>query len=98
MRGVYAVAIFHWSPVTDHQSPFSKRQRSTIRFKLGKWHHVNGVPRAAFQKRAVGAFAGAKFATDAEQGIDDNAAKGRLVFGRSPKHAIRDRGILDASR
>ena len=86
----------HESQITIHESPLSKRQRSIVSFKLGERNHIDGVPRAAFEERAVGAFAGAQLAADAEQWIDDNAAKRGVVFVRRPIHAIRNRTVLDA--
>ena len=47
-------------------------------------HHDDGVPRTAVEEAAIGAFAEALFATDAEDGIDLDAAKGRMVFVRDP--------------
>ena len=89
--------------VTSHESPatshiLSKGKCAAIRFKLGKGNHVNRIPRAAFEERAVGAFAGAQFAADAEQGINDDAAKRGVVLVRRPIHAIRDGAIFHASR
>ena len=69
-----------------------------LALKLGKRNHVNGVPRAAFKERAVRAFAGAQLASDAQQGIDDDAAKRGVVLIRRPIHAICNRAVLDASR
>jgi hypothetical protein len=69
-----------------------------LALKLGKRNHVNGVPRAAFEERAVRAFAGAQLAADAKQGIDDDAAKRGMVLVRRPIHAIRNGAVLDASR
>jgi len=69
-----------------------------LRFKLRNRHHIDSVPRAALEKGAVGAFAGAQFAADAQQRIDDNPAKRRVVRVRAPEHAIFHRAILDARR
>ena len=82
--------------VTNHM--YSERKRAVIRLKLRERHHVNGVPRAAFEERAVGAFAGAEFAADAEKGIDDDAPERRMVLVRRPIHAISDWAVFDASR
>src|ERR1700732_3902162 len=69
-----------------------------LALKLRKRNHVNGVPRAAFEERAVRTFAGAQLASDAKQGIDDDAAKRGVVLIRRPIHAIRNGAVLDASR
>ena len=77
---------------------FSEGKRAVYAFKLGKRHHVNRVPGAALQESAIGTFAGAKFAPNAEQGINDNAPERGMVLVRGPKHAISNRAVLDASR
>src|SRR5215467_7570493 len=65
-------------------------------FDFGDVHHDNGVPRAAVQEAAIGAFAKALLAADTEDGIDLDAAKGRMVFVRDPEHAVFNRTVLDA--
>ena len=50
-------ATEHAPKATGHGT--SERQRSIRAFKLGERNHVDGVPRAAFEERAVGTFAGA---------------------------------------
>ena len=59
-------------------------------------HHDDGVPRTPVEEAAIGAFAEALFATDAEDGIDLDAAKGRMVFVRDPEHAVFDGTVFDA--
>src|SRR6202142_4513473 len=74
----------------------SEGERAILAFKIGERNHVDGVPRAAFEERAVGALTGAQLAADAEQGIDDDAAKRGVVLVRRPIHAIRNGAVLDA--
>jgi len=59
-------------------------------------YHVDGVPRAAIQECAIGAFAGAFFAANAEVRINFDAAKRRMVFVGNPIHAILDGAIRHA--
>ena len=58
-------------------------------------NHLDGVPGTAVEKRAVGAFAGAFLAADAEVRIDFDAAEGRMVFVRYPEHAGFYRAVFD---
>ena len=60
--------------------------------------HSNGIPGAAIEEAAVWAFADAFLASDAEDGVDLNAAKGWMVLIGHPKHAVFDRTVLDAGR
>jgi hypothetical protein len=59
-------------------------------------HHDDGVPRAAIEEAAVGALAKALFAADAEDGINLDAAEGRIVLVGNPEHAVFDRAVFDA--
>ncbi len=54
-------------------------------FKFNERYHVDRVPGAAFEERAVQSFTGAEFASDAQQRIDDDASKWRMVFVGSPE-------------
>ena len=62
-------------------------------FQCSQANHVNGVPGTAIEVGSLGAFAGAQFATDAEQRIDLDPAKGRQVI--NPDHAFFDWTIVD---
>jgi hypothetical protein len=73
-------------------------KRALTRLELGKWNHIDGIPRTAFQKRAIGSLTSAKFAPDAKQGINDNTSKRRMIEVRRPIHAVRHRAVLDARR
>ena len=75
-----------------------KRHRPIFALKLRQRHHINRVPRTAFEESAIGTFAGAKFAPDAQQGIDDNPPEWRMIEVRRPIHAFRNRAVLDACR
>ena len=59
----WTVYTGHGTRATSHAP--SEGKCAGIRLKLGKRNHVNGIPRAAFEERAVGAFAGAQFAANA---------------------------------
>ena len=63
-------------------------------FERAQVNHVNGIPGTAIQIGSLGTFADAQFATDAEQWVDLDPAKGRQVI--NPDHAIFDRAIVDA--
>ena len=56
--------------------------------------HHHGACRARAGRPAN--LAGAELAANAQQRIDDNAAKRGVVFVRRPIHAIRNRAVLDA--
>jgi hypothetical protein len=58
-------------------------------------HHLDRVPRAAIEKRAIGTFARTLLAADAEVRIDFDSPKRRMVFIRHPEHAGFNRTILD---
>lgn len=61
-------------------------------------HHLNRIPGAAVEKRAVGTFTSAFLAANTEIWIDFNAAEGRMVLVRNPKHAGFDGTILNTRR
>src|SRR5579862_79868 len=67
-----------------------------LRFHFFDSHHFDGVPWTAVQKRAVGTFADAFLAADAERGIHFDAAKRPMIFVGHPVHAVGDRAIRDA--
>jgi hypothetical protein len=67
-------------------------------FPIVGWHHFDCIPGAAIKKRAIGTFAYAFLATDAEIGINFNAPEWRMIFVGYPEHARFDGTILDASR
>src|SRR5580704_9375659 len=56
--------------------------------------HGDGVPGAAVEEAAVGAFAQALLAADAEDGIDGDAAERRMVVVGHPEHAVFYRAIF----
>ena len=58
--------------------------------------HFDGVPGAAVEEGAVGAFGGTLLTADAELGIDFDAAEGRVVLIGDPVHAVGDGAIGDA--
>ena len=65
---------------------------------FGSVDHDDGVPRAAIQKAAIGTFAQTLLAANTKQGINLNAAEGRMVFVGNPEHAILDRAVFHARR
>src|SRR5579872_872196 len=67
-------------------------------FDLNGVDHDDGVPRAAIEETAVRALAEAFLAADAENGIDRNAAKWRMVFVRHPEHTVFHWAIFHAGR
>src|SRR5215471_13441399 len=66
------------------------------RFHFSDVDHLDRVPRAAIEKRAVRTFAGALLAADAEERIDLDVPEGRMVLVRHPVHAIGHRAIRHA--
>src|SRR5690242_11640006 len=60
-------------------------------------HHFDGVPGAAIEKRAVGTFAGALLAADAEKRIDFDAPERRMIYVGNPIHAVGHRAVGHAS-
>ena len=60
--------------------------------------HLDGVPRAAIQEGAIGAFASALLAADAGLGVNLDAAKRRVIFVGDPIHAIFDGAVGHAGR
>ena len=51
-------------------------------------NHLDGIPRAAVEESAVGAFADALLAADAKRGVDLDVAERRMVLVRDPIHAV----------
>src|SRR5258708_20895221 len=88
----------------DHDAPEEMRRngRSSIRhradffFHFGDIDHDDGVPRAAIEEAAVGAFAEALLAADALDGVNLDAPERRIVLVRHPEHAIFHRTVLHA--
>ena len=74
----------------------SDRHCADFFFYFHRVNHGDGVPRAAIEEAAVGAFAQALLAADAENGIDRDAAERRIVFVRHPEHAVFYRTIFHA--
>lgn len=61
-------------------------------------NHLNSIPGAAVEKRAIRTFAGAFLTTNAEVWIDLYPAKGRMIMISDPKHAAFDGAVLDTGR
>ena len=74
------------------------RHRPDFLFHFNRIDHGDGVPGAAVEEAAVGAFAQALLASDAENRIDCDAAERRIVFVGHPEHAVFDRAVLHAGR
>src|SRR5207244_1139191 len=85
-------------------SSFSIRRVTSIRhgsdffFHFGDIHHDDGVPRAAVQEAAFGAFAEAFLAADALDGVDLDASERRIILVRHPEHAVFHGSVLDTGR
>ena len=82
--------------------PFQAQQGSSgLKLKLGAeagfdffgGDHFDGVPGAAVEERAVGAFGGTLLAPDAELRINFDAAEGWVVLIGDPVHAVGDGAI-----
>src|SRR5208282_6667277 len=58
------------------------RQRPKLAFPLRQRHHVNRVPRAAFQERPVRSFARTQFAPDAGVRVHHNPPERRMLLVR----------------
>jgi len=67
-------------------------------FHFGGFYHRDCIPGAAVEEAAVGTFAEALFAADAENGIDRDAAEWSAVFVRDPEHAVFHRTVFHARR
>src|SRR5437899_49464 len=67
-------------------------------FHFGRIHHRDGIPRAAIEEASIRPFADALLAADAENRINLNAPKRRMVLVRHPEHAVFHRAIFDAGR
>ena len=65
-------------------------------FHLRRVDHDDGVPRAAVEERAVRTLARALLTSDAEDGIDLNAAEWWVIFVGNPEHAVFHRTVLHA--
>lgn len=89
-------ACFGFSKATGANKNLSDRHRADFFFHLGRVDHYDCIPWTAIEEAAVGAFADALFAADAEDGIDLDAAEWRMVLVRHPEHAVFYRAVLDA--
>lgn len=67
-------------------------------FPIVGWHHLNRVPGTAVEESAIRSFANAFLTADTEIRINFNAAKGRMILVRDPKHARFDGAIFNARR
>ena len=76
----------------------SIRHGADFFFHFGDIHHDDGVPRAAIEEAAVGAFAEAFLAADALDGVNLDAPERRIVLVRHPEHTVFHRAVLDAGR
>jgi hypothetical protein len=74
----------------------SVRHRSDNSFHVRNVHHHDGIPGTAIQETPVWPLAHAFFAPYAENRIYLDAAKGRMILIRHPKHAIFHRAIFHA--
>src|SRR5258708_39241474 len=79
-----------------HGSRNSVRHGADFFFDFGDIHHDDGVPRAAIQEAAVGAFAEALLAADTLDGVNLDAPERRIVLVRHPEHAVFHPAVLDA--
>ena len=61
-------------------------------------HHLDRVPRAAIEKRAIRTFARTLLTANAEIRVDFDPPEWRMVFVRHPEHAGFNRTILDTRR
>ena len=68
------------------------------RFPVVSGHHLDSVPRTAVEKRAIGTFAGALLAANAQVRIYFDSSKWRMIFIGHPEHAGFNRTILDTRR
>ena len=68
------------------------------RFPVIRWHHLDRVPGAAIEKRAIRPFADAFLAADAEIWIDFDAAERRMILVGYPEHACLNGTVFDACR
>ncbi len=72
------------------------RKGDTVKaFPVFRRYHLDRVPWTTVEKRAVGTFANALLATNAEIRINFNATEGWVIFVGHPKHTRLDRTILD---
>src|SRR5260370_6484245 len=76
----------------------SVRHRADFFFHFGDIHHHDGVPRAAIEEAAVGAFAEALLAADALDRVNLDAPERRIVLIRQPRHASFHGTVLHAGR
>lgn len=67
-------------------------------FPVVCWNHLNRIPGTTVKKRAIGTFADALLAADAEVGINFDASKRWMIFVRYPEHARFDWAVLNTSR
>src|SRR5437764_6343776 len=73
------------------------RQRDAVHgLPVFRGNHLDCVPRAAVEESAVGAFADALLAADAEVWVNLYATEGRVVVVGNPEHARLDGAVLDA--
>ena len=61
-------------------------------------NHFNRIPRTAVEKGPIRTFADAFLTTDAEIGIDFDAAEGWMIRVRHPEHASFDWTVLNTRR
>src|SRR6185295_2893775 len=74
------------------------QREASAPFPFGGVHHRYSIPGATFQEGAVGAFAGAELAADAQIRIDFDTAVRVVILIRDPEHARIDGTVLDAGR
>jgi len=78
------------------QKLLSNRHRADFFFYFYGIDHRDRIPGAAIEEAAIGAFAQAFLAADAEDGVDGNAAEGRMILVGDPEHAVFHRAIFHA--
>src|SRR6185369_4819909 len=77
-----------------YESGLRIERESGPRFPFSHVHHLNRVPRTAFEEGSVRTFAGAELAADAQIGIDFDSAVCIVVGIVHPEHASIDRTVF----
>ena len=72
------------------------RHRADFFFDFCRVDHGDRIPGAAIQEAAIWSFAQTLLAADAQDGINCDAAEGRIIFVWHPEHAVFDGAIFDA--
>jgi hypothetical protein len=104
----------HGNPATDRGRPthhcdfqvfkegssenFSVRHRSDFFFHFHRINHHDGIPRTPIQEAPIRTLAEALLAANAQDRINLDAPKRRIVLVRHPKHAIFHGTVLHTRR